>query len=332
VKAIIHTVYGPPDVLELKDLDKPLPGDSEILVRVHAATVNRTDCAMLRARPFIMRFMTGLFKPKNPVPGTDFAGRIEAIGKDVSKFNVGDDVFGFDDNGVGSHAGYMTYSQDNAVAVMPENITYEQAAASIEGAHYAINFINKVRLNAGDRVLVNGATGAIGSAAVQLLKYYGAHVTATCKTEKIELIKSIGADEVIDYTEEDFTKSDKTFNFVFDTVGKSTFSECKPLLKADGVYISSELGSWIQNVYYSLVTPLTGKLPQNEGRKVRFPYPQNRLESVRFISKLMEEGRFEPVIDRKYKLEDAAEAFNYVETGEKTGNVVLTFNSDIVTQ
>ncbi len=332
MKAIIHTKYGSPDVLKQGELEKPAPGDKEILVKVYAATVNRTDCAMLRAKPFIMRFITGLFKPRMPVPGTDFAGKIEAIGKNVTLFNIGDNVFGFDDNGVGSHAEYLTISEENALGIIPENCSFEQAAASIEGAHYAINFINKVEINAGDRVLVNGATGAIGSAAVQLLKYYGAYVTATCKTEKVELIKSIGADEVIDYTKEDFTISANKFNFVFDTVGKSTFSKCKPLLEPDGVYISSELGPWAQNIYYSLFTPLTSKLPKNRGRKVRFPYPQNRLKSVQLISKLMALGKFEPVIDRRYSLKEAADAFRYVEKGEKSGNVILTFNSDIIIQ
>ena len=242
MKAIVHTKYGPPDVIELKDVEKPTPKDNEVLIRVFAATVNRTDCAILMAKPFIMRFVTGLFKPKSPITGTDFAGKVEAVGKGVASFKVGDKVFGFDDNGLGSHAKYMTISEDKPVTTIPNTIAYEQAAASVEGAHYAINFINKVNLENRHKVLVNGATGAIGSAAVQILKYYGVNVTAVCNTKNIELVKSLGASKVIDYTKEDFTKDEQKYNFVFDTVGKSSFAKCKPLLYPVGAYISSELG------------------------------------------------------------------------------------------
>ncbi|MBT8374856.1 MAG: NAD(P)-dependent alcohol dehydrogenase, partial [Deltaproteobacteria bacterium] len=297
MKAIIYTKYGPPDVLELRDIEKPIPKDNEVLIRVYAATVNRSDCAMLRAKPFIMRFFTGLFKPNKRILGTDFAGMIEAIGKNVASIEVGEKVFGFDDGGLSSHAEYMTLSEDNALATMPKNMTYEQAAASIEGAHYAYNFINKVNIERGQKVLVNGATGAIGSAAVQLLKYFEANVTAVCRAKDADLVKSLGANKVIDYTREDFTNSGEKYNFVFDTVGKSTFKKCKPLLVSKGVYMSSELGPMVQNPFLALITPIFGS------RKVKFPFPTNRGRSVRLIKKLSQTKKFRAVIDRTYSLD-----------------------------
>jgi len=318
MKAAIYESYGSPSVIKVQKAEKPTPQNNEVLIRVYAATVNRTDCAMLRARPVIMRFFTGLLKPKNPIPGTDFAGKIEAIGKEVAKLKVGDKVFGFDDGGLRSHAQYMTLSEDNALTTMPTNITYEQAAASVEGAHYALNFINKVDIKSGQKVLVNGATGAIGSAAVQLLKYFGADVTAVCNTNNSALVKSIGANKVINYTKEDFTKSNEKYHFVFDTVGKSSFAKCKPLLETAGVYISSELGWMAQNPFFALTTPIFG------GKKVIFPIPTDRKGSVLFIKQLIEEGKFEAIIDRKYSLDKIAEAFKYVEAGQKIGNVIIT--------
>ncbi|MDR8391051.1 NAD(P)-dependent alcohol dehydrogenase [Aliifodinibius sp. S!AR15-10] len=318
MKAVVANQYGSPDILQLKEVDKPVNADNEVLVKVYATTVNRTDCAILRAKPFIMRFILGLFRPRNSITGTDFAGEVEAVGNAVTSFEVGDRVFGFDDGGLRSHAQYMTFPEDKGIGTMPENVTYEQAAASIEGAHYAYNFINKVELNHGDKVLVNGATGAIGSAAVQLLTYYDARVTAVCGTENIELVKSLGAEKAIDYQKEDFTKINEQFDFVFDTVGKSSFAKCKPLLKSRGAYISSELGDMVQNPILALVTPLMG------GKTVRFPFPYDVKKSALLVKKLIEEGHFTPVIDRKYPLDQIADAYRYVEKGFKTGNVVIT--------
>jgi len=320
MKAIVCPKYGPPDVLELKEVEKPVPRDNEVLIKVHAATVNRTDCAILRAKPFFMRFIMGLFKPNKPILGTDFAGIIEAVGKNVASFKVGDRVFGFDDSGLSSHAEYTTISADNALATIPANISYEQAAASVEGAHYAINFLNKVNIEEGQNVLVNGATGAIGSSAVQLLKYYGVNVTAVCSIKDAELAKSLGANEVIDYISDDFTNSSEKYNFVFDTVGKSTFKKCKPVLVSGGVYISSELGPKAQNPFLALITPIIGD------KKVKFPFPTDRRESVRLIEKLSKEGNYKAVIDRTYPLHEIAEAFRYVEKGQKIGNVVITMD------
>jgi len=328
MKAIVYTNYGPPDVLHLKEVETPIPGNSEVLVKVMASTVNRTDCANLTAKPFIMRFGLGLLKPKNPIPGTEFAGEVEAVGKSVTSFKVGDKVFGFDDGVLSSYAEYMTISEDKGLAVIPVDYSYEQAAASSEGMHYAYNFINKVDMKPGRKVLVNGASGGIGSAAVQLLKYSGAEITAVCNTKNVKLIKSLGANRVIDYLMEDFTKDKQRYDYVFDTVGKSSFGKCKSLLKPGGVYISSELGWMVQNLFFALVTAMFGSMPGQEGKKVKFPYPPNIKRSVLFIKKLMEQGKFKTVIDRTYPLDKIADAFTYVLKGQKTGNVVIRINDD----
>ena len=322
MKAIVYTKYGPPDVLQLKEIAKPIPKANEVLIKIHATTVNRTDCATIRAKPFFMRIVTGLFKPKKQIPGTEFAGEIEAVGKSVSSLKVADKVFGFDDLGSGSQAQYMTISEDNGLTTIPRDTTFEQAAASTEGAHYAYNFIKKVNLKSGQKVLVNGATGAIGSAAVQLLKYLGLKVTAVCNTKNIELVKSLGADKVIDYTKEDFTKDEEKYNFIFDTVGKSSFFKCKPLLQSGGIYISSDLGYMAQNVLLPLITPIIKPMIGN--KKTIFPVPTDIKGSILLIKKLIEEGKFKAVIDRKYPLEQIVEAYKYVEAGHKTGNVVIT--------
>ena len=322
MKAIVYTKYGPPEVLQLKEVDKPVPKDNEVLIRIYATTVNRTDCATIRAKPFFARLLTGILKPKKQIPGTEFAGEIEEIGKDVESFKVGDKVFGFDDQGSESHAQYMTISKDKALTTIPGNITYEQAAVSTEGVHYAYNFIKKVNLKSGQKVLVNGTTGAIGSAAVQLLKYFDVNVTAVCNTKNIELVKSLGADKVIDYTKEDFTKDEERYNFVFDTVGKSSFFKCKRLLQSGGVYISSDLGYMYQNVFLPLITPIIKPVLGN--KKTVFPVPTDTRGSVLLIKRLIEEGKFKTVIDREYPLEEIVEAYKYVETGGKTGNVVIT--------
>ena len=265
-----------------------------------------------------------VFKPNNPIMGTEFAGDIEAVAQGVTSFNVRDKVFGFDDSGISSYAEYMVISEDKALTTIPNDITYEQAAACVEGAHYAYNFINKVDLKNVHKVLVNGASGGIGSATVQLLKYFGADITAVCNTKNIELVKSLGASRAIDYTKEDFTKDTEKYDFVFDSVGKSSFGKCKPLLKPGGVYISSELGWMVQNLFFALITAIFGSLPGQAGKKVKFPYPPNIRRSLLLIKKLIEERKFKSVIDRSYHLEQIAEAFRYVEKGQKTGNVVIT--------
>jgi len=322
MKAIVYTKYGPPEVLQLKEVEKPTPKENEVLIKIFATTVNRTDCATIRAIPFFARFVTGLFKPKKQIPGTEFAGAVEAIGDNVSSFKVGDKVFGFDDSGLESQAQYMKIVDNKALITIPEDTTYEQAAASIEGAHYAYNFINKVNLKSEQKVLVNGATGAIGSAAVQLLKYFNAHVTAVCDGINIELVKSLGADKVIDYTKDDFTKDDQKYDYVFDAVGKSSFFKCGKLLQPRGVYISSDLGFMAQNIFLPLITPIIKPIIGN--KKTVFPIPTDCRGSLILIKKLMEQGKFKAVIDRKYPLEQIVEAYKYVEKGQKNGNVVIT--------
>ncbi len=318
MKAIIYKTYGPPDVLQLTDTAKPVPGDKEVLVKVKSTTVNRTDCALLRAKPFIMRFGTGFLKPKKQVLGTEFAGVVEAVGTLVTTYKPGDKVFGFNDMGLGAYAQYLVIAQDSNFSTIPEHISYEEAAASLEGAHYAYNMINKIKLRPGQKVLVNGASGGIGSAAVQLSKYFGAEVVAVCNTKNISLVKTLGASRVIDYTAADFTKEQERYDHIFDTVGKSSFAKCKPLLNSGGRYISSELGWMAQNIFFALAAPVMGS------RKVIFPIPTNIKASIALIKQMMAEGKFKSVIDGKYPLEQIADAFRYVETGEKTGSVVIT--------
>lgn len=318
MKAIYHATYGSPGVLSSREVPVPQPGDHELLVRVHATTVNRTDCAILRGKPAIMRLMTGLFKPTNPITGTEFAGVIEETGARVTRFSAGDRIFGFDDQGLGSHAEYLTLPEKKAIAAIPERISYQEAAASLEGAHYAYNFINKIRLKPGMSVLVNGASGGIGSAAVQLLNNHEVDITAVCDTRNLERIKALGASRVIDYLHEDFTRDDRQYDYIFDTVGKSNFGKCKALLKPGGAYLSSELGPGAENLLLSMFPILTGP------RKVIFPFPKEIQATADLIASLLEKNKYKPVIDRTWPLEDIAEAFRYVEKGQKTGNVVIT--------
>jgi len=318
MKAIVYTKYGPPDVLQLTEVEKPAPNETEVLIRIYAATVNRTDCGFLRAAPFIVRFFSGLMKPKNAILGNEFAGQIEAVGKGVTSFGVGDRVFGFNGVTFGAHAEYMVMPEEAPLATMPEHMTYEEAAPSLEGSHYALSDIRAAHIQKGQRVLIYGATGAIGSAAVQLVKHIGADVTAVCGTKNVTLVKSLGADKVVDYEKEDFTKDDQAYDVVFDAVGKSSFAKCKPLLKPGGIYVSTDLGYMAQNPFLAITTPLFGK------KKVLFPIPTISKMDVIFIKDLIEAGKFKPVIDRRYSLEEVADAYRYVETGQKIGNVVIT--------
>jgi NADPH:quinone reductase-like Zn-dependent oxidoreductase len=263
-----------------------------------------------------MRFVLGLFKPKKIITGTDFAGEVISIGNKVQAWKIGDRVFGFNDAGYESQAEYLCTSAENIFPI-PENLNYKEAAASLEGAHYAYSFIQKVNLKPGQSILINGASGGIGSALLQFVRQYDVKITATCNTKNIERIQSLGADRMIDYTKEDFTqKREWKYDVIFDAVGKSTFGQCKSLLKKKGVYISSELGPYLQNVFYPLFTVLTNK-------KVFFPIPHNTKETIPYISHLLEKGKFKPIIDREYPLEEIAEAYTYVLKGEKTGNVLV---------
>ena len=318
MKAVAYDQYGPPDVLRVVDIDRPTPRAHQLLIEVRASTVNRTDCAMLRATPMIMRLMTGLTKPKRPILGTAFAGIVVDRGAAVTEFAVGDRVFGFDDVRAGGFAEYMPYPADKHVALMPDGTSFEDAAAAIEGAHYAINFLNKLPgVAAGQRALVNGATGAVGCAMLQLLKHHAVTAVAVCEGKDAALVQQLGASEVIDFRCEDFTAIGARFDYVFDAVGKSSFGKCRRLLTANGIYVSSELGPWAQNGFYALVTPL------RSGRTVKFPAPLNTRGSLHTVAGLMAAGEFQPVIDRRYVLDDVADAFRYVETEKKVGNVVV---------
>jgi NADPH:quinone reductase-like Zn-dependent oxidoreductase len=319
VKAAVHTRYGPPEVVRIAAAPQPIVNDNEVLVKIHATTVNRTDCAYRAAKPFIiMRLLTGLIRPRVTILGNEFAGVVEAVGSGVTSFEVGDRVFGYNEGPFGAHAEYMSIPEHGSIATMPANLTFEEAAPSTEGSHYALSLIRKARIQAGQDVLVYGATGAIGSAAVQLVKSLGANVTAVCDTDNVELVWGLGADRVIDYTVEDFTKDEQTYDVVLDSVGKSSFGRCKRLLKPGGVYLSSELGPFSQNPILALATPLLG------GKKVMFPIPKHDQEMVSHLKELIESGQLKPVIDRRYPLDQIVEAYRYVETGRKIGNVVIS--------
>ena len=321
MQAAFRSKYGLPGVLSIKEVEKPSPKDNEILLKVYAATANRSDYHILTGKPFIMRLFTGLLKPKLSTTGTDFAGQIEATGKNVTSFKPGDRIMGFSGGliGIRSHAQYFVLPETKALKItiaIPGNLQYEEAAACLEGAFYAAG-VTLLNLKAGQKALVYGATGAIGSAYVQFLKFYGVYITAVCRGEHSELVKSLGADKVIDYTKNDFTKDDERYDYVLDAVGKSSFVKCKRLLKENGIYMSS---GGAENL---LLVPLTSFLG---GKKVVFKSLKIK-EGLSLIKDLIEKGNFKPVIDRKYPLDKIAEAYKYVASGQKIGNVVITMDA-----
>lgn len=316
--AAVNTAYGGPSVIEVKQIPRPSVQPNEVLVRVHATTVNRTDCGFLRGRPHIVQLFSGIGRPKNTVLGNEFAGEIIEIGSAVNMFNVGDKVFGYSEPSFGAHAEYLARPESSMIAKMPKGMTYTQAAPLTEGSHYALNNIRRAGVKRGDSVLVNGATGAIGSAAVQIMKAMGAHVIAVCATKHIELVRGLGADIVIDYTREDFTKQGGPYSFIFDAVGKSSFGACKPLLTEGGIYCSTEFGKNIENPFLAM----WGSVGRRS-KRVIFPMPIETQQDALYFKDLAERGAFKPVIDRTYPLKDIAKAYEYVETGFKTGNVVI---------
>lgn len=319
MKTVWRDRYGSPEILSVREVEQPTPGPGELLVRVRATTVNRTDCGGLWGAPYIYRFFVGWPRPRTAATGTDFAGEVVAVGAGASRFAVGDRVMGFDDNGLGTHAEFLAVAESKPIVAIPAGVDFETAAASMEGAHYARNFINKVSLAAGDRVLVYGATGAIGSAAIPLLIDLGVEVTAVCAGPHVERVAALGAARVVDYTAAPFVEQlrGETFAHVFDAVGKTTVGTCAPLIAPGGSYISSELGPWAQNIWYSLLGPL------KPGRRVRFPMPMDVPASLALVTRLLGEGRFAPLIDRRYRLDEIGEAFGYVASGQKIGNVLL---------
>ncbi len=317
MKAAVYTKYGPPEVVRVLEVPKPTLKEIEVLVKVYSSTVNRTDSGFRSAEYFISRFWSGLFKPKYQILGCEFAGVIEAIGTQVTKFRTGDKVFGFNDKSFGGHGEYLAIDESDAICQMPDKLSFDEAAAITEGAHYALVNIRAANVKRGQNVLVYGATGAIGSAAVQLLKHFGANITAVCNTKNVDLVKSLGADTVVDYQTQDFTKTDIKYEFIFDAVGKSSFHQCKPLLTEKGIYISTELGKNGVNILLALTTPLWG------GKKLLFPLPTITKQDVIFLKELVDKGEYKSVIDRQYNLEQIVEAYQYVETGQKTGNVII---------
>ena len=269
-------------------------------------------------KPFVIRFFTGLKRPKLAVTGTDFAGRIEAVGKDVTLFKEGERVMGFGGMGISSHAEHLVLPETEAIVTIPEQQDYAEAAACMEGAFYAACGVRGLQPRPDQKALVYGATGAIGSATVQFLKYYGTYVTAVCSGEHRKLVQSLGADRIIDLKTEDFTKDQERYDFVIDAVGKSSFGKCKILLKDKGIYSSSD---GFENLFLALVTSLSG------GKKVVFDLPKNVKEGLIFIKGLVEKGKFKPLIDRSYPMDKVKEAFYYVNSGQKTGNVILTVDT-----
>jgi NADPH:quinone reductase-like Zn-dependent oxidoreductase len=318
MKAAVNTKYGSPDAVTIQEVEKPTPKDNEVLVKVHATSVNRTDCGFRSGKPYIVRFFSGLLKPTQTILGSDFAGEVEVVGKAVKTFKKGDAVFGFHPDIFGAHAQYLCLPEDASFTQKPQNITYEEAAAICEGAHYAMNYLKEIDFTQHNILLINGATGAIGSAAVQLARYFGADVTAVSNTKNRKLVESLGAHTVIDYQKEDFTKRGEIFDVVLDAVGKSTFFKCKKILSEGGIYFSTEFGPYYQNIFLPLWTRFFGD------KKMLFPIPKHSKKEVIFFKELIEGGHYKPVIDRSYPLEQIREAYYYVETGEKTGSVVIT--------
>ncbi|GLY26760.1 NAD(P)-dependent alcohol dehydrogenase [Kineosporia sp. NBRC 101731] len=341
MKAAVRSRYGPPEVVSITAIDRPTAAPGEIVIRVYATTVNRTDCALRQGRPWLWRLVTGPVRPRLRVLGCEYAGEVESIADDVTRWRPGDQVFGFQGSDFGAHAEYLTVKENGPIALMPTNLSYEQAVPGSEGSHYALTMIRGARIEAGHPVLVYGATGAIGSAAVQLLHGLGAQVTAVCDEENLSLLRDLGADEVIGRADFDRaspapgrpairvpgldTHLDGRYYAVLDTVGKSSFGRCRRLLRENGVYISADLGRGSQNVALALVTPwLKGPLRRLlGGREVRFPIPHADADTAAHLRNLMQDGTFRPLVDRSYALDEIVEAHRYVDSGRKLGNVVM---------
>ncbi len=317
MRAVVHDRYGPPEVLGIEEVERPVPKEDEVLVRVHATTVTRTDCGLRGADPFFARVFTGLRRPKRRIPGLELAGVVEAVGAAVTEFEVGDEVFGVRG---GANAEYVCVREGGVLAHKPGGMTYEEAAAVCDGALLARTCLRPADLRKGRSIVIYGASGSIGTAAVQLAKHFEADVTAVCNTKNVELVRSLGADVVIDYLQEDFTKNGKTYDVVFDAVGKHSFRRCRHSLKPGGIYITTDLGFMWHVPILALLTRWIGD------KRATLGIGKYRKEDVLLLKELIETGKYRAVIDRTYPLEDVVEATRYVETGQKTGNVVLTVN------
>jgi NADPH:quinone reductase-like Zn-dependent oxidoreductase len=321
VRAVVYDRYGPPDVLRLEEVERPVPTEDEVLVRVHATTVNRTDCGLRSAEFFISRYFTGILRPKTRILGMELAGEVEQVGAAVGEFAVGDEVFGV--KGHGAHAEFACIRESGPLAPKPAGMTFEEAAAVCDGAALALACLRKADLRKGQSIVVYGASGSVGTAAVQLAKHFGADVTAVCNTKNVELVRSLGADEVLDYTRgDDFTKNRQAYDVVFDAVGKHSFRRSRRSLKSDGVYVTTDLGYMWHAPALALLTRWFGD------KRVAIGITHYSKEDVLFLKELIEAGEYRAVIDRRYPLEDVVEATRYVETGQKTGNVVLTVVAD----
>jgi NADPH:quinone reductase-like Zn-dependent oxidoreductase len=319
MRAVVFDRYGPADVLGLAEVEQPVPADDEVLIRVHATTVSRTDCGLRGAEYAISRVVTGLRRPKPHfrILGTELAGEVAAVGAGVSELAVGDRVFGAP--GLGAHAEFVCMRESAALAQMPAGISFEEAAAVCDGASLALACLRQANLGPGRTILIYGASGSVGTAGVQLAKhFFDADVTAVCNTKHLELVRTLGADRVIDYTREDFTKTGQTYDVIFDAVGKQSFRRCRRALKPGGMYLETDLGFLWHVPLLVVVTRWIGD------KRVRLGVTRYTKQDVLLLKELIEAGKYRAVIDRGYPLEDVVEATRYVETGQKTGNVVLT--------
>ena len=318
MRAVVHTRYGTPDVLHLADVDRPTPKPDEVLIRVIATTVNQTDCGFRSGAPFIVRYFSGVRRPKKKILGSELAGVVEAVGAAVTKFAVGDEVFGVNAFVFGAHAEYVCVRETSPLAKKPAGMTFDEAASVCDGVLLSLTCLRRAGVQQGTKLLVYGASGSIGTAAVQLAKHLGAHVTAVCNTKNLETVKALGADEVIDYTKEDFTRQGERYDVIYDAVGKHSYRRCRRALVRGGVFVETDLGFLWQNPVLALATKWIGK------KKLLFPMPDYAQKDVEYLKELIDAGEYRAVIDRRYPLEDVVEATKYVETRQKTGNVVLT--------
>ncbi|WP_044238795.1 NAD(P)-dependent alcohol dehydrogenase [Flexithrix dorotheae] len=324
MKSVFCSKYGSPHVLQLREVNKPVPKPNEILVKVHAASVTAADTMIRKGSPYFGRLFLGLMKPKNPVPGTGFSGVVESLGEDVKQFLEGDEVFGEIVLSVGTNAEYVCIPEDGLVARKPKNISHKEAAPVCDGALTSINFLKELaKIEKGQHVLIIGASGSLGTAAVQLAKHFGAKVTGVCSTSNKALVKALGADQVIDYTKEDYTKSNQQYDIVYDTVGKSSFPNCKNILNNDGIYISPVLN--LQLLFQMLVSPKKGKKAKFDATGLK-SIPELKI-MLSELQKLLENGKLTTVIDKSYSLEEIVSAHEYVDTGRKKGNIVLDIHS-----